>query len=251
MQLIEINTPGFYVVKDKELVLIHDEEYEDEAAERLLALKLHLDDFTSTMDIDGNRITVGACTKYQGVGPSEAEEMCATLRAALIEAVRAIPVGCVTQIGPGISRSDFNTASVADLQKYTYSSLVALLSVFNPESFNIGIHTVLNTLHFLTNPENKDINLTMREAWDGKSCASEWLVLTDSEANEAWDEDMQRYLEECVLPELPKATRCYFDEIAWKRDARFDGREGALSPYDGQEHSVDVNDTTYFIYRTN
>lgn len=79
----------------------------------------------------------------------------------------------------------------------------------------------------------------------------EWLVLTDSEADEAWDEELERYWEDCVLPEVPAHLRGYMDAEAWKSDARHDGRGHSLSGYDGNEDEEDVDGVTYYIYRTN
>lgn len=80
---------------------------------------------------------------------------------------------------------------------------------------------------------------------------SEYLVVTDEEANQLWDEDLENYIDECILPEIPEAYRLYFDNEAWKRDAQYDGRAHSLARYDGDEYSVTINDTEYYIYRTN
>jgi len=77
----------------------------------------------------------------------------------------------------------------------------------------------------------------------------EYLVLTDSEADEKEDEQLNNYLEECIYPELPENLRYYFDDEAWKRDARMDGRGHIISTYDGTEYEEKVNDTWYYIYR--
>jgi hypothetical protein len=80
----------------------------------------------------------------------------------------------------------------------------------------------------------------------------EYLVLTDEEADQRWDEYLDSYLDECVMPELHGTLANYFDRDAWKRDARHDGRGHSLSPYDGNEHEVRLADGTYvYIYRTN
>ena len=79
----------------------------------------------------------------------------------------------------------------------------------------------------------------------------EFLVLTDEEADEEEDRQLDNYLEECIYPELPENMRYYFDDEKWKRDAKMDGRGHIISMYDGCEHNEDVNDTTYYIYRMN
>jgi hypothetical protein len=77
----------------------------------------------------------------------------------------------------------------------------------------------------------------------------EYLVVTDEEADELWDQDLDHYLEECVLHELPEAAQMYFDREKWKRDARMDGRGHSLNRYDGNEESEDIGGVTYYIYR--
>lgn len=78
-----------------------------------------------------------------------------------------------------------------------------------------------------------------------------YLVVTDDEADKKWDEDLNNYLDECVLPDLPENMRHYFDEDAWKRDARVDGRAHSLNRYDGNELWEEVNGETYYVYRQN
>ena len=68
--------------------------------------------------------------------------------------------------------------------------------------------------------------------------SEEWLVLTDSEADAAWDESLDSYIDDCgMLDSMPELLRNYFDRGAWKRDARMDGRGHCLSSYDGSEYS--------------
>ena len=127
---------------------------------------------------------------------------------------------------------------------------------------------MVNTLYFLCAESDnydhaRDHRDTLREAADGLPIQDrresqdaddgEYLVLTDDEADEMWDEQLDSYLDECVLPELPEMARNYFDTKAWKRDARHDGRGHSLSGYDGCEEEVydEEDETTYYIYRTN
>lgn len=76
-----------------------------------------------------------------------------------------------------------------------------------------------------------------------------YRVLTDNEADDAWEASLDNYLEECVYPELPENMKRYFDDDAWKRDAKMDGRGHSLSSYDGNEYDQTVNGTTYYLYR--
>lgn len=80
---------------------------------------------------------------------------------------------------------------------------------------------------------------------------AEYMILTDREADEKWDEALDSYLEDCVYPELPEQFRCYFDDEKWKRDARMDGRGHSLSSYDGEEYEETIEGETYYIYRVN
>jgi len=65
---------------------------------------------------------------------------------------------------------------------------------------------------------------------------AEYAVGTDEEADEAWDQALDSYLDDCgVLDSIPENLRRYFDRDAWKSDARHDGRGHALASYDGDE----------------
>ena len=80
----------------------------------------------------------------------------------------------------------------------------------------------------------------------------EYEVLTDSEADDRMEEELDNYIEECIYPEIKDETlRNYFDEEAWKSDARIDGRGHIISRYDGCENEEKVNGTWYYIYRQN
>jgi len=74
-------------------------------------------------------------------------------------------------------------------------------------------------------------------------------VMTDSEADKAWDESLDSYIDECL--DIPENVRFYFDEEKWKDDAKIDGRGHSLNRYDGSEEEANINDTDYYIYRTN
>ena len=85
------------------------------------------------------------------------------------------------------------------------------------------------------------------EEYDERS--SDWLVYTDSEADDAWDESLENYIDECL--EMPASMRNYFDRESWKSDARMDGRGHCLSGHNGHEEEQQVNGTTYYLYRQN
>jgi len=85
----------------------------------------------------------------------------------------------------------------------------------------------------------------------------QYAVGTDEEADTAWDQSLDNYIEECITPELDfdklgtLGAYVTFNEDAWKRDARMDGRGHSLSNYDGNEEEVSIGGTLYAIYRTN
>lgn len=77
--------------------------------------------------------------------------------------------------------------------------------------------------------------------------SAEYLVVTDEEADELWEESLDNYLKECIYPELLGTLKNYFDDEKWKNDARYDGRGHCLSTYDGCEDQ----EGEYYIYRLN
>lgn len=78
--------------------------------------------------------------------------------------------------------------------------------------------------------------------------SGEYLVLNDDEADAAWEDSLDSYIDDCILPELPEIAQRYFDCEAFKRDARYDGRGHSLSSYDGVELELDGD---FYGYRVN
>lgn len=58
-------------------------------------------------------------------------------------------------------------------------------------------------------------------------------ILPYSDAEEALDEYLDNYIDDCILPEIPKHLQNYFDIESWKKDAEMDGLYNALSGHDG------------------
>ena len=84
----------------------------------------------------------------------------------------------------------------------------------------------------------------------------EYLVLTDAEADRMCDEQLEQYIDDCIMTELPEAYRGYFDADAWKRDAKLsDGRGHTIASYDSEEHEEQVltpeGKVWFYIYRVN
>jgi hypothetical protein len=77
-----------------------------------------------------------------------------------------------------------------------------------------------------------------------------YLAGNDEAMNECWDEDLDNYLDDCILPELPQHAQSYFDRERWKEDAKnTDGRANSLNRYDGSEEEAEINGTYYYAYR--
>ena len=62
-----------------------------------------------------------------------------------------------------------------------------------------------------------------------------WLVVTEDEKDERWNEALDSYLDECV----EGSDGPYFDRESWKRDARMDGFSHCIGSYDGNEIESD------------
>lgn len=79
----------------------------------------------------------------------------------------------------------------------------------------------------------------------------EYLVLTDDEAEERYEEYLENYINECIINKMPDQYTGYFDREAWKKDARENGRGNALNFYNGTECEQNVDGEMYYIYRQN
>lgn len=78
----------------------------------------------------------------------------------------------------------------------------------------------------------------------------DWYIVDESDRETMWDDVLQSYLDDCLLPTLPEHARYYFDDEKWKQDARFDGAGHAISSHDGNEHEIQLTDGTWmFAYR--
>lgn len=96
-------------------------------------------------------------------------------------------------------------------------------------------------------------HLTEVEDYNENDYNNDYMVLTGEEADKMLDEELENYIDECILPELNESYRQYFDNEAWKADARHGGRGHSLGRYDGEENEETVSDDlgkyTYYIYR--
>ena len=108
------------------------------------------------------------------------------------------------------------------------AKVIALLSE-HPSSYSLDIETGYDDCTFEIDGE-------------------EWLVLTEDEKEQRWDEVLDSYLDDgCV----EGADSPYFDREMWKRDARMDGAGHTLGGYDGAEYECEVCDNWYHLIRQN
>jgi hypothetical protein len=77
----------------------------------------------------------------------------------------------------------------------------------------------------------------------------DYIFGTDSEMDDEWDEELEGFLEDCIYPELEGNLKQYFNDEAWKRDAKMDGRGHSLNRYDGGELYTTVDGVDYYAYR--
>ncbi len=87
------------------------------------------------------------------------------------------------------------------------------------------------------------------DVWSSDDEPGEYRVLDESERDTAWDESLDSYIDECILPECNETLAQYFDRDAWKRDARHDGAGHSLASYDSDEREAFIDGQGYFIYR--
>ena len=78
-----------------------------------------------------------------------------------------------------------------------------------------------------------------------KIAQCEYWVLTDDEADTAFDAYLDQMLEDDGL--VPGASSRYFDTESWKRDMVLGCGRGIMAGYDGNEEELG----DYFIYRVN
>ena len=79
----------------------------------------------------------------------------------------------------------------------------------------------------------------------------DYLVLTDDEADEKWDEYLENLLDNCILSDMPLEAQMYFDRKSWLDDAKCNGRCYSLYSHDVSEYEEVINGTIYYIYRQN
>lgn len=131
-----------------------------------------------------------------------------------------------------------------------------LLEFLKSDNAVTGIN---NTLYHLLSKDKEDYLICYRCAWKGlpipdqrewsEENDGEYRVLTDSEADQAFDD----YFEDDYLwkqaVENGNTTSGFADWVEEVKNC--DGRGATLNSYDGCEEEQEVNGTDYYIYRSN
>ena len=77
----------------------------------------------------------------------------------------------------------------------------------------------------------------------------DYLCGDDNDMDDEWDKELENYIEEYVLFQIPEQYRNYFDNESFKKDCKIDGRANFLNKYNGDELSICLNETYYYAYR--
>lgn len=128
-------------------------------------------------------------------------------------------------------------------ERYVEETDIALFENFMDSECALALALMLN----LSVNEIDDIIEEKNDRWCVQGVG--YLACSDDQMDEYWDEELDNYLEECVYPDLPENMKRYFDDDAWKRDAKMDGRAHSLNRYDSSELSQCINSTWYYAYR--
>lgn len=133
-------------------------------------------------------------------------------------------------------------------KNFDYNTIIRMLALHNEIGGNIRDYKqstyddntfIVPCEHGYTNDNN---NTTLLAAYQ---------VLTDDEADELAREYIEDYLDD-ELSNIPSDLRDYFDDDAFVRDVlKIGGRKEYIALYDRQESYQDIDDVTYYIYRTN
>ena len=76
--------------------------------------------------------------------------------------------------------------------------------------------------------------------------------MTDAEADEMFQENMDNYIDEVVLPEIPAPYDMYFDYEKFIRDVKLEqGRGPTLAAGDGEEVELISGGDYFFMYVQN
>lgn len=141
----------------------------------------------------------------------------------------------------------------------------------------ISVEDILNSEYFLkfSYPEHalaasKVWGLTLEEAsemdenrtefgaeYSHPTISGEFLVIEDSNIDEAFVEYEKQIISEIIEPELNAADNgtgdlmAAFNMESYIRDVKSENGYGVMSGYDGNDHEEYINETLYHVFRNN
>ena len=94
-----------------------------------------------------------------------------------------------------------------------------------------------------------EVNLVSKYDFTFEAEGRDWMVLTDTEADNAFDEAVENYVYDCM--DIPSNIMPYFNMDAYKKDVRMaEGRGPLLAFYDGEEREeYGTTKELLFIYK--
>ena len=81
--------------------------------------------------------------------------------------------------------------------------------------------------------------------------SQEYLILTDSEADDKEYECVKSTIEDCYLPEIKDNPAYHYVDVEKWIECWMGDRGNNIASYDSEENEEEVNNITYYIYRTN
>ncbi len=79
----------------------------------------------------------------------------------------------------------------------------------------------------------------------------EYLAFTEEEAENRFEEELDRYLDRNIFSVLPSHYHQYFDDERWKEDKRKGIDVESLDSYKKQEHYETIDGEGFYIYKIN
>lgn len=195
-----------------------------ETAQRMLALHLHLDDWTCEIDAPfDDHYKVNPHNVPEGPSPFQIQAKVHALKRALSRTIYA-----------GLDPADLMVAGVH-----------AVIREIESEGSDC-----IDALEGLLKGDRSYLDAWMGHLLgDGRPlhevCDGEYLVLAGSEADKRLMQKLTQHIEDVILPEIPEQYRAYFDQQKWVNDQN----RGDWLATDGLEHRVETVGGSYFIYR--
>lgn len=127
------------------------------------------------------------------------------------------------------------------------------LDLVNDQCHNLSYEEAEKYLALLIYMGLYDIDIDPKIKWYSyiETKGEEYRVFTDAEADEAEEEYLYDLVDDLLPREFIESNMfAYFNTEAFVEDNK-GNRGNNLANYNGEEHSVTVNKTKYFIYRNN